>query len=70
MNPRRRMFKEDTWACLNPVQKGLVIGVGPGALLWAFPGTLVWLAVGVGPGVFLRRRRSPATTPPQPWILQ
>ena len=67
MNSRRRIFKEDAWASLHPIQKGLVLGVGAGALLWAFTGTISWLAVGVflgvGIGYRVGRRRARARRP-------
>lgn len=69
---RRRIFKEDAWSSLQPLQKGLVLGVGIGVVFWAFTGTLSWLAVGVfvgfGIGHHVGRRRArtqrPAPTPP------
>jgi len=58
MNARRRIFKEDAWASMDPVQKGLVIGVGAGALLWMFTDSLSWPAVTIGLGVFIGQRIS------------
>jgi hypothetical protein len=61
---RRRIFKEDAWRSLAPHQKGLLIGLGIGTALWAFTGTLSWIAAGVflgaGIGQHIGRRRTRA----------
>lgn len=67
---RRRIFKEDAWSSLEPLQKGLVLGVGIGVVFWAFNGTLSWLAigvfVGVGIGHHVGRRRAHTHRPASP----
>ncbi len=64
---RRRIFKEDAWTSLNPVQQGLIIGVGAGAVLGAFTDDLPWIAagvfLGVGIGQRVGRRRARTQSP-------
>ncbi|GGG61547.1 hypothetical protein GCM10011374_25760 [Kocuria dechangensis] len=55
------MFKEGAWRDLEPMQKGLVLGVLAGAVLAVLTRQLSWLAVGVflgaGAGYLVGRRR-------------
>ncbi|KUG52958.1 hypothetical protein AVL61_12090 [Kocuria rosea subsp. polaris] len=71
---RRRIFKEDAWSSLAPHQKGLLIGLGMGAALWAFTGTLSWIAAGVGLGsglgLLLGRRRAHNHRPARTSVLR
>ncbi len=70
---RRRIFEEDAWRSLEPTQKGLIIGVGIGALLWMFTDTLSWVAAGVFMGAGIgqhigRRRARRRHSPPAPGV--
>ncbi|MUN62151.1 hypothetical protein GMA12_03165 [Kocuria sediminis] len=51
MTPRRPVFKEGAWRDLEPMQKGLVLGVLAGAVLALLTWQLSWLAAGVFLGV-------------------
>lgn len=68
MTGRRKILREDAWSSLAPHQKGLLIGLGIGTALWAFTGTLPWIAAGVGLGsglgLLLGRRRARTQHPP------
>lgn len=63
---RRRIFKEDAWSSMPPVQKGLILGLLVSAVLALVTWELLWLAAGVfiGPGIGLivsRRQHSQET---------
>jgi hypothetical protein len=45
------VFRENAWRSLEPVQQGLLIGLGIGVLVAVFTESLSWIAIGVGVGV-------------------
>lgn len=45
------MFKEDAWRSLEPLEKGLVLGVLAGTVLALLTWQISWIAVGVSLGI-------------------
>lgn len=61
---RRRVFREGAWRLMEPLQKGLLLGVLGGALLSLLTWQVLWMGAGVFLGVGIgsivgHRRRTP-----------